>query len=253
MTFYVYVLHDPRKCGEPFYVGKGKGKRAWNHTRPGSASYKGVGKNQFKERVISAIREAGMEPVIDIIVDGLAEDDAFDLERELISTLGRRGIDDGGILTNRTAGGEGSTGLKFSAEARNRLSEARRGMELHANTRSAIRERNASLEWTDEMRKKVSAAHKGKTLTPEHRAKLVEAASRPQNPEHVGKRAAALRGKKKNFDDDTRAACAERAAKLRATGINNTPEARAKRSFTMRLRAAMKKAEQKHAEWDGVD
>ena len=80
LGFYVYLYIDPR-TGEPFYVGKGQGERALAH----------LGDETESEKVarIRAIKAAGQEPRIDILVHGLpSEDAAFRIEAAVIDAIG---------------------------------------------------------------------------------------------------------------------------------------------------------------------
>lgn len=82
MEFYVYTLADP-KCGSVFYVGKGKGRRAYDHTelvRRGKSSG-----NLRKDERIKAILACGSEPVVAIVARYENEADAYEHERELIA------------------------------------------------------------------------------------------------------------------------------------------------------------------------
>lgn len=124
--FYVYALLDTRKPGqfkykslkfdfEPFYIGKGYGKRAHSHLRPGDIRvYEKRIRNNFKTNKIQSIRRSGYEPEVHIIRDNLSELKAFDLECRFIAKIGRKAH--GGPLTNATDGGEGTSGYKFSEE-----------------------------------------------------------------------------------------------------------------------------------------
>jgi hypothetical protein len=94
--YYVYILRDPRD-GSPFYVGKGKGHRYSNHWRWNSSR----GGNEFKDRVIAKILEAGLEPVCELHVNEItSEEEAYRIEEELIKSIGRRGKEPEGCLTN---------------------------------------------------------------------------------------------------------------------------------------------------------
>ena len=101
--FYVYAYL--RKDGTPYYIGKGKGERAW--TRHHNVS--------VPEQTKIVILEAN-----------LTEIGALALERRMICWYGRKD-NATGILRNRTDGGEGASGGICSAETRLKLSEASKG------------------------------------------------------------------------------------------------------------------------------
>lgn len=119
--FYVYIYMHPI-TGVPFYVGKGKGKRAYSHLN--TIKYKGE-KSYCVNTIIKIVKETGFNPVISFHATKLSEIEAFNIEQELIIKYGRK--DRGGILTNRTDGGEGPTGLIFSKETLKKLSLASSG------------------------------------------------------------------------------------------------------------------------------
>ena len=73
--FYVYVYYDPRNL-QPFYVGKGKGKRLFSH---GSDP-----RDTKKTATIRAIEAAGLEPTIRVIAKDLTEEQAFLVEKTLL-------------------------------------------------------------------------------------------------------------------------------------------------------------------------
>ena len=64
-TYYVYQLVDPRN-GLPFYVGKGTGDRAYQHTK-----FKDGNQNPYKERKIKNILKAGLEPLVEFLYQGI--------------------------------------------------------------------------------------------------------------------------------------------------------------------------------------
>ena len=90
-SYYVYALKDPRTNPVlPFYIGKGTGNRAWEHTINVDETRKG--------QRIRQIMDAGYEVVTTKMADGLTEDQALKLEAELISAFGTEAT--GGFLTN---------------------------------------------------------------------------------------------------------------------------------------------------------
>lgn len=116
--FYVYVYLDPRKKGkyvygefefdyEPFYVGKGHGRRWTNHLNKATSS----NKNIFKLNKIRKIISEGCEPIVIKYKDSMVECDSFELEIDMINKIGRHDLKCG-PLTNLSDGGEGSSGRK---------------------------------------------------------------------------------------------------------------------------------------------
>jgi hypothetical protein len=111
--YYVYVHLNP-KTKEVFYVGIGKGNRAWN---------KWAGRNQFWENYVN---KYGFE--VELIAENLTRNQAGKIETKLIIELGRRQIDEGGTLVNRSTGGDGGpTGYTHTEEFKQKLSSDRKG------------------------------------------------------------------------------------------------------------------------------
>lgn len=102
--FYVYI-HRRATDGVPFYVGKGKGLRAWDVDR----------RTAWWKRVMAKYGHT-----VEIAQDGLQEWAAFELERDLIALYGRRDLGLGQLL-NLTDGGEGASGQIRSEESNQRL------------------------------------------------------------------------------------------------------------------------------------
>lgn len=95
IMFYVYMLVDPRN-DKPFYIGKGKGRRAKTHLWEIPET-----RNVYKENKIASIREVGLEPKIVYVAENIIDESlAYDMEASLISKYGRKGYEKNGILTN---------------------------------------------------------------------------------------------------------------------------------------------------------
>lgn len=89
--YYVYALKDPRYSpAKPFYIGKGTGSRAYDHLIAPDRTRK---YSRIKE-----ILDDDLEPLVDIVIDNLAEIEALRLEALLIAALGTE--ETGGHLTN---------------------------------------------------------------------------------------------------------------------------------------------------------
>lgn len=129
MKFYVYEHWRP-DLDICFYVGKGQRRRG----------YRFKGRNSAYRKVLADLDAAGMCVEVRLVAGGLAEKEAFRIERERIAFWRAAGIP----LTNRTDGGEGFSGF--------------------------IRPKGIPV--SEAAREKVSAARLGIKFTPEHRKKL---------------------------------------------------------------------------------
>lgn len=168
MDHYVYIWRDA--SGTPFYVGKGKGRRAgrvYNRTEA------------FKE-----IHSQG-GCTVEIVDEFIHESQAHAFEVELIARYGRRDL--GGLLVNKTDGGEGVSGLSPNAETREKISRALTGRHLSDAHRASIsaggagvrrsintRERMSASarNRSDQHKEKLAGANLGKPKTASHREKL---------------------------------------------------------------------------------
>lgn len=80
LGYYVYLYIDPRS-GKPFYVGKGKGKRALSHLNEKGESR--------KTQTIKELRSENLEPQLDILAHGLPDEEiTFKIEAAVIDLLG---------------------------------------------------------------------------------------------------------------------------------------------------------------------
>ena len=78
--YYVYCLVNPLNKNI-FYIGKGKGKRAFQHYQEYT---KGICTNNFKYNEIESFAKYNYAPIIKIIANNLLEEDAYKLETKLI-------------------------------------------------------------------------------------------------------------------------------------------------------------------------
>lgn len=171
---YAYLREDKT----PYYIGKGRGKRAYDKRRT-------IKPPKDKSRII-------------FLKKNLMEAEAFKHEEYMIFVLGRKDLGTG-ILRNRTDGGEGPSGAVRSAETKKKLSEAKSG-EKHPmfgvprteEWKQAHSERMSGknhpmfgmtgenhprfgVPHTEETKKKISVANTGKTHTEEAKKKIGEA------------------------------------------------------------------------------
>jgi hypothetical protein len=143
-NFYVYVflrstdsLAGPKYS--PYYVGKGKGNRAYSCQRRGAPRPKD---SNF----------------IAFIEEGLTEAQAFALEKYCIALYGR--IDLGtGVLRNLTDGGDGVSGIVFSSETIKRLSEANLGKALPQETKDKISAAMSGRKLSEKTKQLISEGH----------------------------------------------------------------------------------------------
>lgn len=181
--YYVYALLDPRKADQPFYIGKGTGDRAKSHLYE---TYHNTG-NRRKWCKIAAIRKAGLEIKILKIKENLEEEEAYQLEENLIKRYGRIGFEEGGILTNicDSAKPPSPVGRVISQETREKQSKRqlgplnhRYGVKMSEGEKSLRREYNlkhgirpplrTGKPHSDKTKAKMSLASKGRKKSPEH-------------------------------------------------------------------------------------
>jgi uncharacterized protein len=79
LKYYIYLYTDPRDY-EIFYVGKGNGNRAFAHLKDNS--------EKEKVRKIKEILDEGLEPIIEILIHGIEDEDtAKKIEASIIDVL----------------------------------------------------------------------------------------------------------------------------------------------------------------------
>ena len=128
-----YVYEWLREDGTPYYVGKGKGNRAFDSNR------------RFSPEDETRIR---------IVRDGMTEIDAFNLEIERIILWGRKDLGTG-ILYNQSDGGRGGNSIAGKSE-----SEIKK---IYAKSHET-KMRNGSYADSEETRKKRSLSSRKRAL-----------------------------------------------------------------------------------------
>ncbi|WP_065091492.1 NUMOD3 domain-containing DNA-binding protein [Rhizobium leucaenae] len=204
--FYTYVWRNASRV--PFYVGKGKGNRAYDlYDRSGD--------------FLAIHAEGGC--TVEIVDWFIHESQAHAHEVELIEFYGRREF--GGLLVNKTDGGEGASGhvkspetiekwraknvgRTRSDEVRARMSEAKKGHVVSEEARAKLsavnkkrfedpeereRQRRISLNMSAESRAKLSAAGKLRMSDPLVRIRLSEIATGKQHTQETRAKISAAR------------------------------------------------------------
>lgn len=230
MKFYVYIHTDD--AGVVFYVGKGKGKR--------DCDWKS--RSEFWKSYVA--KHCKSLPKCKIVARFESEEAAFELEKTLIATYGRRDIGTG-TLVNLTDGGEGAAGLFVSEETKVRQSEA--ALHKFANpkmkTRYAEAQRNRFAN--PEQRRRASETNKNNPKVLQAAAKGAEAArGKPAWNRGVAtpvearkKQSASRRAYWESLSDEEREAKKAQLAQARAVSKANKP-----RVYTEEEQAARKEA-----------
>lgn len=156
--YYVYAYL--REDGTPYYIGKGKGDRAFGKHRKGKLP---VPKDMSK---------------IVFLQEKMSEQDALALEQQLIIKYGRKDLGTG-ILRNLTDGGEGTSRYVQSLETKQKIANAMRAL--------PYKKRNAH---SSETRQKISNTLKCKDIKPPCNK------GRKHSQEHIAKRVASRKARR---------------------------------------------------------
>jgi len=145
--YYIYVFCDDTKPGkfiydnlefdyEPFYIGKGTKDRIVTSM---------CNRGTFKYSKIKSIKNRGGEVIRYKLFENLNNLESLELEKVLISKIGRRDINKG-PLTNLTDGGEGRVNVLTSIETKRKISETKKSQNLHtphtAETKKVLKQIN---------------------------------------------------------------------------------------------------------------
>lgn len=150
--FYVYQ-HRKADTNDIFYVGKGKGMRAFNATK----------RNPYWKNVVA---KHGFN--VEIIVDNLDEEFSFLVEMETIDAYKKRGI----TLSNMTNGGEGASGLTHSEQHKQKLKGNKFGASTWGvNFKGKTHSDEQKAKWAI-TRKGVTSPRKGVVLSDETKRKI---------------------------------------------------------------------------------
>ena len=86
LGYYVYVYSDP-DTHKPFYVGKGKANRVFDHLKDT--------KESEKVKYLHRLKSEGKEPIIEILVHGIDEETALKVEAAAIDLIGKNNLTNG--------------------------------------------------------------------------------------------------------------------------------------------------------------
>ena len=147
---YAYLRED----GTPYYVGKGKGDRAYRKVGKPCATPKD------KSKII-------------YLKTNLTEEQSFNHERYMIFILGRKDLGTG-ILLNKSDGGEGASGCIPSEETRRKRSAKMKGENNPLYGKRGKDSPRYGKKHTQETKDKIRKSLQGNVISEETRIKISE-------------------------------------------------------------------------------
>lgn len=173
-SYYVYKLIDPR-TNKPFYVGKGKNNRMYDHVKNVKRGLV-PNRNIYLYRKIKKILESGLDIEYEKVYDKLNENLAYQLEKQIIATIGIN------KLCNSTKGGMvPDPSLTKTPEAIEKWKISRNGYHHSTETKVKISKSNVGKKpwnrgktgvYSEETIIKMSNSKKNKILTDEHKKNI---------------------------------------------------------------------------------
>jgi hypothetical protein len=181
--FYTYAYLREDKT--PYYIGKGQGNRI--NLNGGRT----CNKPKDKSRII-------------FLKQNLTEEEAFKHEIYMIAVFGRKDLETG-ILHNKTNGGEGPSGYKFSDESKEKMRQKAKGRKYSEKTKQKLSElRKGKKVHSEEWKKIQSEKMKGNTY----------GLGIKPSPETLRKRSEKLKGRVMSEEQKKRLSDAHKGKKL---------------------------------------
>lgn len=170
--FYIYEHWRPDKdvC---FYVGKGKGRRAWRM----------LGRNNHHVAILRKLAAGGMLVDVRIVFRGLSESEAFHAERQRVSLYGVS------ALANQTGGGDGV--LLPDEATRQKMSESGKARWRNPEFREKMLKAFAEASSRPEVKAARIKARVGQKHSESTKAKMSAAAKGVKRPDLVERMAGA--------------------------------------------------------------
>ena len=144
---YVY-RHRRLDTNEAFYIGIGSNenlKRAYSKDK----------RSKFWHAVVNKCGYC-----VDVLIKDISWDEACEIEKYLISKIGRRDLGTG-PLVNMTEGGDGVSGIIFTQESKEKMSKSQLGRKHTAATIEKMSRVQKGRTFSEESRIKMSNSQKG--------------------------------------------------------------------------------------------